>query len=62
MRDGATWRLDGEKWLINNATRGQLMCVLARTDPAGGPRGFSLFLVDKRELADGSFRCLPKRS
>lgn len=33
------WRLNGEKWLINNATRGGLICVLARTDPAGGPRG-----------------------
>lgn len=44
------WRLDGEKWLINNATRSQLMCVLARTSSNGGPRGFSLFLVDKREL------------
>jgi alkylation response protein AidB-like acyl-CoA dehydrogenase len=56
----AGWRLDGEKWLINNATRGHLICVLARTDPAGGPRGFSLILVDKRELAAGSYRYLDK--
>ncbi|MGW4892737.1 acyl-CoA dehydrogenase family protein [Kitasatospora sp. NPDC004240] len=55
------WRLTGEKWLINNATRGELICVLARTDPAGGPRGHSLFLVDKRQLAPGAFRCLPKQ-
>ncbi|MFC9132794.1 acyl-CoA dehydrogenase family protein [Streptomyces sp. NPDC057099] len=54
------WRLDGEKWLINNATRGRAVCVLARTDPAGGPRGFGLFLVDKRHLADGSWTSLPK--
>jgi alkylation response protein AidB-like acyl-CoA dehydrogenase len=59
-RTATGWRLSGEKWLINNATRGQLMCVLARTDPAGGPRGFSLFLVDKTALAPGSFTCLPK--
>ncbi|MEU9291693.1 acyl-CoA dehydrogenase [Streptomyces sp. NPDC048275] len=54
------WLLDGEKWLINNATRGRLVCVLARTEANGGPRGFSLFLVDKQDLADGAFSCLPK--
>jgi alkylation response protein AidB-like acyl-CoA dehydrogenase len=54
------WRLNGEKWLINNATRGDLICILARTAPAGGPRGFSLLLVDKRRLRAGSYHCLPK--
>jgi alkylation response protein AidB-like acyl-CoA dehydrogenase len=54
------WRLTGEKLLINNATRGDLICVLARTDPAGGARGFSLFLVDKRRLHAGESRHLPK--
>ncbi|MFC9681057.1 acyl-CoA dehydrogenase family protein [Streptomyces sp. NPDC056948] len=54
------WRLTGEKWLINNATRSTLACVLARTDRAGGGRGFSLFLVDKRRLPEGSWRNLPK--
>jgi hypothetical protein len=50
----------GEKWLINNATRGGALCVLARTDPAGGPRGFSLFLVDKAKLRPDEFAHLPK--
>ncbi|MEV0281343.1 acyl-CoA dehydrogenase family protein [Streptomyces sp. NPDC050610] len=59
-RTGDGWVLDGEKWLINNATRGDLISVLARTDPAGGPRGFSLFLVDKRTLPDGSYSHRPK--
>lgn len=54
------WRLTGEKWLINNATRAALACVLARTDPAGGARGFSLFLVDRRGLPEGTWRSLPK--
>ncbi|MDT0572593.1 acyl-CoA dehydrogenase [Streptomyces sp. DSM 3412] len=54
------WRLTGEKWLINNATRAGLACVLARTDPAGGARGFSLFLVDRRQLPEGTWRNLPK--
>ncbi|MFF7791549.1 acyl-CoA dehydrogenase family protein [Streptomyces sp. NPDC007991] len=57
---GGGWRLTGEKWLINNASRSTLACALARTDPAGGSRGFSLFLVDKEKLPDGSWRNLPK--
>nr|AGS49324.1 acyl-CoA dehydrogenase, short-chain specific [uncultured bacterium esnapd2] len=52
------WRLSGEKWLINNATRGQAVCALVRTDPAGGARGHSLFLLDKAGLTD--YRHLPK--
>nr|QRW40801.1 hypothetical protein [bacterium] len=53
-------RLDGQKWLINNATRSRFVCVLARTSPAGQARGFSLFLVDKRTLAEDSFHTVPK--
>ncbi|MGW7602457.1 acyl-CoA dehydrogenase family protein [Streptomyces antimycoticus] len=53
------YRLDGEKWLINNATRGELVCVLARATPEGGARGFSLLLVDKKQLAPGTYMCLP---
>jgi alkylation response protein AidB-like acyl-CoA dehydrogenase len=55
----AGYRLSGDKWLINNATRGQVICVLARTAPSGGPRGFTLLLVDKRDLAPGTYRPLP---
>ncbi len=51
------FRITGEKWLINNATRGRIVCVLARTDPAGGPRGFSLLLVDKAKT--GAYEHLP---
>ncbi|MFE2053910.1 acyl-CoA dehydrogenase family protein [Streptomyces sp. NPDC059459] len=59
-RTARGWTLNGEKWLINNATRGRLVCVLARTRPEGGPRGFSLFLVDKQRLADDTYTCLPR--
>ncbi|HKT00669.1 MAG TPA: acyl-CoA dehydrogenase family protein [Rugosimonospora sp.] len=59
QRAGGGYRVSGEKWLINNATRADLVCVLARTDPAGGPRGYSLLLVDKRAVAPGGYRCLP---
>ena len=54
------YRLSGEKWLINNATRGQVICVLARTGPERGPRSFGLFLVDKRRLPPGTWHPLPK--
>ncbi|MFJ8661911.1 acyl-CoA dehydrogenase family protein [Streptomyces sp. NPDC093795] len=57
---GGGWVLDGEKWLINNVTRAGLVTVLARTDEEGGPRGFTLFLVDKARLAPGTFTHLPK--
>jgi alkylation response protein AidB-like acyl-CoA dehydrogenase len=59
-RHGSGWRLNGRKWPVNNATRGRFMCVLARTDPAGGARGFTVFLIDKRATADGTVRPLPK--
>jgi alkylation response protein AidB-like acyl-CoA dehydrogenase len=54
------YRLTGEKWLINNATRCGVICVLARTHPDGGPRGFSLFLVDKSMLGAENYWCLRK--
>ncbi|MFB6715478.1 AMP-binding protein [Streptomyces sp. NPDC056237] len=54
------WRLDGEKWLINNATRADFVTVLARTTDQGGSRGFSLFLVDTSRLGTGSRRALPR--
>jgi len=46
-----TLTLTGAKWCINNATRGHSLTVLARTDAAGGPRGFSLLFLDKQALA-----------
>ncbi|MGA4848562.1 acyl-CoA dehydrogenase family protein [Streptomyces sp. G5(2025)] len=54
------YRITGEKWLINNATRGRISTVLARSTPAGGARGFDVFLVDKEELPETAYHCLPK--
>ncbi|WP_267242467.1 acyl-CoA dehydrogenase family protein [Streptomyces sp. PR69] len=59
-RTDGGYLVSGEKWLINNATRSRLVCLLARTAPEGGPRGFSLLLVDKNELPEGVCRTLPK--
>ncbi|WP_371496171.1 acyl-CoA dehydrogenase family protein [Kitasatospora sp. NBC_00374] len=49
----------GEKWLINNATRGRLVCLLTRTGGAGGPLGFSLLMIDKHSLDPTHYRPLP---
>jgi alkylation response protein AidB-like acyl-CoA dehydrogenase len=57
---GDGYLLSGEKWLINNATRSAALTVLARTEPKGGPRGFSLLLVEKEGLGDGSYAHLPR--
>jgi alkylation response protein AidB-like acyl-CoA dehydrogenase len=54
------YRLNGAKWLINNAGRADLICVLARTDPDAGARGLSLFLVDVRALPTDAYAHLPK--
>jgi alkylation response protein AidB-like acyl-CoA dehydrogenase len=45
VRTGRGWRLDGAKLWIHNAPICDLAVVLARTDPAAGKRGMSLFLV-----------------
>jgi len=60
LRVPGGYELNGVKWLINNATRSDQICVLARTDPVGGGRGHSLFLVDKARLAEGGYEILPK--
>jgi len=52
--------LSGEKWLINNAQRCSSMVVYARTSAAGGPRGFTLFIVHKKDLDPGRYTCVPK--
>ena len=53
------YRLTGEKWLINNATRCHVLSVLARTAEHGGPRGFSVLLVDRRDLDRTNHHPLP---
>ncbi|GAA2433096.1 acyl-CoA dehydrogenase [Actinomadura vinacea] len=47
--------LTGTKWPVGNATRGRFVTAYAKT----GPRDFSLILVDKQDLADGTWSVLP---
>jgi alkylation response protein AidB-like acyl-CoA dehydrogenase len=52
--------LNGEKWSINRATISGMSFLIARTGAAGEAKGLSLFMVDKRELADSEYYNLPK--
>ena len=54
------YRLTGEKWAISNATRSDMLTLFVRTWPQGGPRGFSLLLVDKRELDPATYEPIPR--
>ena len=46
VRDGDGWSLSGSKIWIHNAPVADVGFVLARTDPAAGNRGMSIFIVD----------------
>jgi alkylation response protein AidB-like acyl-CoA dehydrogenase len=53
------YQLTGEKWLGNGLDRHRFVVVYARTARRGGPRGFSLFLIDKKTVP-GGFRASGK--
>ena len=54
------FEITGEKWPINRATVGGLCFVLATTDPLAGPRGLSLFMLDKGKLDPKRYSNFPK--
>ncbi|WP_157556946.1 acyl-CoA dehydrogenase family protein [Nocardia acidivorans] len=58
--EAGTKHLSGEKWLINNATRGSALTLLARSAKTGGPRGFDLVLFEKAKHPEGSYETLDK--
>ena len=45
-REGETWRLTGEKTFITNGSIADFAVVAAKSDPAAGDRGITLFVVD----------------
>ena len=47
LQADGTWRLHGDKWFCSNADA-DLAMVLARSEPADGLAGISLFLLPKR--------------
>ncbi len=46
-REGGSYHLSGTKHFISNAGEADFIVVFAKTDPAGGHRGISAFVVDK---------------
>lgn len=47
-REGSDWVINGTKFYITNGAYGDLFFVAARTDPESrGPRGISMFIVEK---------------
>jgi alkylation response protein AidB-like acyl-CoA dehydrogenase len=46
-RDGDTWILNGQKTFISSGIMADVVVVAARTDPEGGSRAFSLFVVER---------------
>ncbi|WP_103543942.1 acyl-CoA dehydrogenase [Streptomyces sp. SM1] len=51
--------LTGEKYLIGNATIADVVTVQARTNERGGPAGWSIFSLDKRQCPAGIVTSLP---
>ncbi|MFD5128894.1 acyl-CoA dehydrogenase family protein [Streptomyces olindensis] len=47
VRDGDVWLLNGAKTFITNGIQADLVVVAARTDPAAGSKGISLFVVER---------------
>src|SRR5918997_1512484 len=46
VRDGDEWVINGAKTFITNGHRADFIVLVAKTDPAAGHDGISLFLVD----------------
>jgi acyl-CoA dehydrogenase len=51
LRRGDAYILDGSKTFISNGQVANLICVVARTDPAAGAKGISLLMVETDGLA-----------
>ncbi|QXX95812.1 acyl-CoA dehydrogenase [Serratia marcescens] len=54
------YRLNGEKYLINNARRAASLTVFARTAANNNARDFSIFLIDKTRLPEDALSYVPK--
>lgn len=54
------YSINGEKWCVNHASRGDAIILYASSGAGLGARGFSLFLVDKRLIEQTSYTSLDK--
>jgi alkylation response protein AidB-like acyl-CoA dehydrogenase len=55
-----SYRLTGEKWLINNATRSTALSVISRVSAEGESDRMALLFVNKDKLARDTYTHLPK--
>ena len=46
-RDGSDWVLNGTKMFITNGALADVLFVAAKTDPAAGSKGISMFIVER---------------
>ncbi|MDF9815619.1 alkylation response protein AidB-like acyl-CoA dehydrogenase [Streptomyces sp. SPB162] len=60
LPDGAGFRLDGRKEVINNAGRAEALVLFSRTAKEAGARSHSVLLVDKSVLPADRFEHLPR--
>lgn len=47
VADGDGWRITGHKQFITNGMRASVYVITALTDPKGGPKGISAFIVER---------------
>lgn len=59
-RDGDSYIINGEKIYITNGASADIVCVAAKTDPAAGAHGITMFLVEKGTPGFGVARVLDK--
>ena len=50
LRDGNGYRINGSKTFISNGQVSNFIVVVAKTDPAAGARGVSLFIVETEKV------------
>jgi acyl-CoA dehydrogenase len=59
IREGDEYVIDGAKTYITNGTTANLICLVAKTDPALGGRGLSIVVVETGKLSGGLRRGQP---
>jgi alkylation response protein AidB-like acyl-CoA dehydrogenase len=47
VRDGDGWALNGQKQFITNGHIADVFTIMAKTDPAAGPRGITAFVAER---------------
>jgi isovaleryl-CoA dehydrogenase len=59
-RDGSDYVIDGSKTFITNGSLARTIVLYARTDPEAGPRGISVFLIERGSAGLSVSRTLDK--